>query len=173
MFVLLILLITGPLWKPPASMQLTLALASIALLGAVAYASFGKIKPWARILFKIFGVDTKTTESAVTEDRIIISLIVVVFVLTGIVIIFFFVFRDTSAMRRHPKPMDEDFPEQPYKKQLERFSDILTERLSTLDNETKWDDYFFAPLEAEVEIISGRRSRKKLVDYSTQRYIVF
>jgi hypothetical protein len=67
-------------------------------------------------------------------------------------------------MGRHSKSLDKDFPKQSYQKQLELFSELLAERLSALDHETKWDDYCFAPLEAEVEVVSGRRHRRKLLD---------
>jgi|SRR5271157_1712919 len=68
-------------------------------------------------------------------------------------------------MRQHPKLLDEEFPEQGYREKLERFSTVLQDRLGRLDEETKWDDYFFAPLEAEVEVVESRQlRRRKIVD---------
>ena len=93
-----------------------------------------------------------------------LSVAVLVFVLIGL----YFVNRvgtDESIMRIHPKPLDEDFPEQGYKEKLKRFCTVLQSRLDSLDEETKWDDYYFAPLEAEVEVVDSRQVRKrKIVD---------
>jgi predicted NACHT family NTPase len=67
-------------------------------------------------------------------------------------------------MKTHPKRLDLDFPEQTYRMQRKRFIEILRNRLGILDEETKWDDYFFTPLDAEVEINASQSSRKKIVD---------
>lgn len=72
--------------------------------------------------------------------------------------------RDRSVMRKHPKSIDKDFPEQTYRRQLQRYAQIFSTRLNVIDEETKWDDYFFTPLDAEVEVLSGGQRTKRVVD---------
>ena len=165
--VLAVLWITRPMWKPSGATdtRTRVALSSLTIISGVALAILGKTpeaKPFVRSLLSILGIEPRTVESVVAPDRVV-SVLTLALTIFGVFIVNWLV-RDTSPMSRHPKRLDEDFPEQPYRKQLERFSAILMERLATLDNETKWDDYFFAPLEADVQILSGRRQRRKVVD---------
>jgi hypothetical protein len=164
--VLLILWLTRSIWQAPESGNTRVRLNSLTVISGVALAIVGRT-PTAKTLIgahvlRPLGLQPTTIEQAPSSDRVI-SAVVLAFVLIGLFIVNWLT-RDKSAMRKHPKPFDEEFPEQTYREQLQRFADILSNRLSTLDDETKWDDYFFAPLEAEVEIISGRHSRKKIVN---------
>jgi NACHT domain len=163
--VLAILWLTRPLWKPSGHGNARIRLTSLTVISGVALAVAGKTpeaKPVLTTLLTRFGLEHSAAQQVVASDRLL-STLVLTFVLLGVFIVNYFT-RDDSAMQEHPKPLDQDFPEQTYRQQLKRFSEILTTRLTTLDEETKWDDYFFAPLDAEVEVISGRRSVKKIVD---------
>jgi hypothetical protein len=88
---------------------------------------------------------------------------VMIFTLLGIYLVSR-AFVDRTAMKAHPRRIRADFPDQSYEKKLLKLSAVLAQRLSFLDIETQWDDEFFAPLEAEVEISTASSRRKKLVD---------
>lgn len=167
--ILAILWVTRPLWKPPSHDRgLRVQLTSLTVISSVALAVAGKMpeaKPVLRVLLEHIGLQHASAQQIATSDRLTSSL-VLAFTLTGIFLVNWFT-RDKSAMQKHPRPLDQDFPEQTYREQLRRYADILLNRLNTLDDETRWDDYFFAPLEAEVEILSGRRSTRKILDLMT------
>ncbi len=165
--VLGILWLTRPLWKPEShtSTKTRVLLTSLSVISGVALSVLGKTpeaKPLLGKLLAHLGLPAETAKNVSAADRFI-SASVLIFVLLGVAIVNWFS-RDRSAMQKHPRRLDEDFPEQSYREQLARFAQILITRLNTIDEETRWDDYFFAPLEAEVEVISGRRSSKKIVD---------
>ena len=165
--VLGILWLTRPLWKPEShtSTKTRVLLTSLSVISGVALSVLGKTpeaKPLLGRLLAHLGLQAETAKNVSAADRFI-SASVLIFVLLGVAIVNWFS-RDRSAMQKHPRRFDEDFPEQSYRGQLARFAQILITRLNTIDEETRWDDYFFAPLEAEVEVISGRRSSKKIVD---------
>jgi hypothetical protein len=166
--ILAIIWLTSPLWKPSEPSRTRIALSSLGVISAVALAVAGKTpeaKPaLARFLINL-GLAPEAAQKLLPLDHTT-SALVLSFVLAAVLAINWLA-RDRSAMRKHPTPLDEDFPEQTYRQQLKRYSEVLGGRLATLDEETKWDDYFFAPLEAEVEVISGRESRKKIVDLMT------
>jgi hypothetical protein len=162
---LAILWLTRPLWKPSGHGNTRIRITSLTVISGVALAVAGKTpeaKPILSALLMRLGLEHAAAQQLVASDRLL-SALVLTFVLSGVFIVNWFT-RDDSAMQKHPKRLDQDFPEQTYRQQLKRFSEILTTRLTTLDEETKWDDYSFAPLDAEVEVISGRRSAKKIVD---------
>lgn len=164
--VLAILWITGPLWKPASHEgKLKVRLTSLTVISGVALAVAGKTpeaKPILHFLLDHLGLAQESAQQVIGSDRLVSGL-VLAFTLVGVAVVNWFT-RDRSAMQRHPKPLDKDFPEQTYREQLRRFGGLLMTRLNTLDDETRWDDYFFAPLEAEVEVVSGRRLTKRIVD---------
>ena len=165
--VLAILWITGPLWKPSNHEgNLKVRLMSLTVVSGVALAVAGKTpeaKPFlGSVLERLLGLQPAAAQHVAASDRLI-SGFVLTFTLLGVFVVNWFT-RDKSAMHKHPRPLDQDFPEQTYREKLRHYAEILTARLTMLDNETRWDDYFFAPLEAEVEVFSGRRSQKKIVD---------
>jgi hypothetical protein len=166
--VLGILWITRSLWSPSEDSRVRIYLTSLSVISGVALAVLRKAPEAKPILGRIWEFLTfghTPPESMLPSDHWT-SAIVLAFVLTAVFIVNWFS-RDDSAMQKHPEPLDQDFPEQTYREQLRRFSEILISRLNTLDEETKWDDYFFAPLEAEVQIVSGRILRRKIVDLVT------
>ena len=165
--VVAILWITGPLWKPSSHEgNLKVRLTSLTVVSGVALAVAGKTPEAKPLLGRFFEhllhLPPAAAQQVAASDRLI-SGFVLAFTLLGVFVVNWFT-RDKSAMHKHPRPLDQDFPEQTYQQQMKRYSEILMSRLITLDDETRWDDYFFAPLEAEVEVTSGRRSIKKIVD---------
>jgi NACHT domain len=164
--VLGILWVTRPLWQPASNEgSLKVWLSSLAVISSVALAALGKTpegRPILHAILEHFGLEAGSPQQ-ITQSDCLITGLVLAFALVGVFIVNWFT-RDRSAMQKHPKSLDEDFPEQTYREKLRHYADILVSRLNTLDNETRWDDYFFAPLEAEVQVLSGRRPTRKIVD---------
>lgn len=165
LLILAILWITRAIWNPPGYGRTRIRLASLAIVSSVALAIAGKTSSGKLVLTALLsrlGLEHTPMQQPSSPDRFLSS-IILIFTLSAVFLINWLT-RDDSAMQQHPKALDEDFPEQNYRQQLKRYVEILNSRLVTLDDETKWDDYFFAPLEAEVEVTSGQQSRKKIVD---------
>jgi hypothetical protein len=75
--------------------------------------------------------------------------------------------RDKTAMKKHPTPIEKEFPQKEYKVLLERFSSVLRIELHNIDLETNWSPEIFTPLDAEVEIKCESKSLKKVTDLLT------
>lgn len=101
-------------------------------------------------------------ENVLAPDPLI-SVAVMVFTLVAVFIVNWFA-RDTSAMREHPRPFSEEFPEKRYPDKLKQFCEVLHQGLRELNQETNWADAFFTPLEAEVEIVSGTTRKRRFTD---------
>ncbi|MBD2337004.1 NACHT domain-containing protein [Calothrix sp. FACHB-156] len=67
-------------------------------------------------------------------------------------------------MKKHPKSIDKDFPEKPFKKNLEQFSRTLLGDLDKIDRESNWSAEYFTPLDAEVEVQSGSTRKRQVTD---------
>jgi len=165
--VLGVLWLSSPVWKPPGDTGSTkVRLTSLAVVSTVSLAVLGKTpeaKPVLTRILEAIGFKHESALQAATSANGLIVASVLTFVLVLVFAINWFT-RDKSVMQKHPIPLSQDFPDQTYQQQLRRYAQILTSRLNTLDEETKWDDYYFTPLEAEVEVVSGRQSKKRIVD---------
>jgi hypothetical protein len=91
------------------------------------------------------------------------STIVLLFAIIVIWIVNYFM-RDKTVMRQHVKPIDEEFPEKDFKTKLDHFAKILRMELNNIDLETNWNDYYFTPVDAEVEVINNNIRKKKVTD---------
>jgi hypothetical protein len=161
-FIIAILWVTKPLWGAESRNP---AFAYISVVGSVALAVLGKqpeSKPIISTIFVWLHLSPEKAAKVADSDRFL-SCAVMVFVLLGVYIVSRLT-ADRSAMGEHPIGIDKDFPEQDYKKQRTRFIQILDGRLSTLDDETKWDEYYFTPLDADVSISSSGLTRKRVVN---------
>jgi len=92
------------------------------------------------------------------------SILVFIVAVIGIVFINYFYLKDATAMKEHPIPIDEDFPEKTYKERFISFCNFLREDLIKIDRETNWSIEYFTPLDAEVEVQSGSKRLKKVTD---------
>jgi GTPase SAR1 family protein len=72
--------------------------------------------------------------------------------------------RDTTTIKKHSRPIDQDFPEKPFAERFQWFCECLKIDLKKIDMDTNWSDRFFTPLDAEVEVQSGFRRLKKVAD---------
>jgi DNA polymerase III delta prime subunit len=91
------------------------------------------------------------------------SALVLVFAFAVIFIVNYFM-RDKSAMNNHSASIDKDFPEIGFKQKLIKVADCLNFEIRRIDNDTSWTDEDFTPLDAEVEIISNNKRKKKITD---------
>lgn len=66
----------------------------------------------------------------------------------------------------HPVPLDQDFPEESFKRKLQAFCNALQRDLITADQKSNWSPEYYTELQAEVEVLSsnGVASRRKIVN---------
>ncbi|MCP4402492.1 MAG: NACHT domain-containing protein [bacterium] len=95
-----------------------------------------------------------------------LSYAILVFVLIGIFLVNYFM-RDKTAMGTHQTPLEKEFPEKTFKQRLEGFCRVLSDDLQSIDLGTDWDEENFIPLDAEVEMQSGKKRSKKVADLLT------
>ncbi len=165
-FILLLLWLTKPLWAPdkPRPVISALTVVSVCCISDIGQRAGRKNRSFSGLLLWLH-FTPEQAKSVASSDHVL-SGGVMVFVLVGVYLANRFT-GDRSAMTAHPKRLDTDFPEQTYKRQRSRFVEILLGRLATLDDETKWDDYYFAPLDAEVEVSTSDSSHRVIVDLMT------
>ncbi len=74
--------------------------------------------------------------------------------------------RDRSIPGRHPKQIDEDFPEPRFDQKLAAFCSTLEQHLMQTDRQANWSPEFYTELDAEVEIQSaiGSSQRKRVTN---------
>jgi hypothetical protein len=62
----------------------------------------------------------------------------------------------------HPQPVKKDLRNREYQERIESFCGRLKVNLDTLDQEANWSEALFVPLEAEVEVRTGRRRQRRI-----------
>lgn len=91
------------------------------------------------------------------------SAIVLAFAFAVIAVVNYFM-RDRTVMKEHSSPIEKEFPEKDFKVKLKQYVKILENELNNIDIETTWHDFYFTPLEAEVEVIANNKRQKKVTD---------
>ena len=159
--VLALLWVTKPLWTPKESPTKLY----VGLVATVAIACLGKSTTATKLFSELLVALHVPPPTALLTASEVSNLfpLVMLFVLAALYIIVIGT-KDSSAMKVHPKHLDEDFPEERFHDQASRFVQILIARLGMIDEETKWDDYFYSPLKAEVEIVSAHTKRRQIID---------
>ncbi|MFN3076988.1 MAG: NACHT domain-containing protein [Alphaproteobacteria bacterium] len=89
--------------------------------------------------------------------------LVLVFVWSGVAVVNYFV-RDRTVVGRHSGRIDVDFPERNYKERRNDFCRVLKNKLHAVDHETNWSAQYFTPLDADVDVTSGYRHRRRVAD---------
>ena len=115
--------------------------------------------PWRALLtpfIKKYLPDIPILTQGVSAFTLITSLAIVALVS--------FLVRDKTVMQIHKASMNKDFPQPDFKAKLLQYTKILANELNNIDIETNWSDYYFTPLEAEVEIISNNKKKRKVTD---------
>src|SRR5205085_10675130 len=161
--ILSILAVTKEVWAGEGGGKSKIGLASLGI-AAVAIGMNEKFKPILdHLLEPLFGLFPGLEKYLPEETSSAIGLLFLLFV---ILIVNYFA-RDETAMKEHPTPIEKEFPERDYKKQLELFCASLRNYLRNIDIETNWSAAFFTPLDAEVEVQSGSKRLKKVTDLLT------
>jgi hypothetical protein len=75
-----------------------------------------------------------------------------------------YLLRDKTVMQIHKESLRKEFPQPDFKAKLLQYKKILANELNNIDIETNWNDYYFTPLDAEVEIISSNKKKRKVTD---------
>lgn len=93
------------------------------------------------------------------------SLLTLMFVFAVILVVNYFM-RDTPIGGGHPIPLDNDFPEESFKRKLEAFCNAMHRDLIITDQKSNWSPEYYTELQAEVEILSsnGMASRRRIVN---------
>lgn len=68
--------------------------------------------------------------------------------------------RDNTVMREHSGTINKEFPDKSFANRLSNFTRVLRNYLENIDIEINWNDYYFTPLEAEVEVINSSTNKK-------------
>ncbi|UCH94471.1 MAG: ATP-binding protein [Candidatus Aminicenantes bacterium] len=72
--------------------------------------------------------------------------------------------RDNTAMRIHPRPISKDIPDITFKERLKNVCISLSDDLRSIDIKTNWSAQYYTPLDAEVEVNTKNRKKKKIMD---------
>jgi GTPase SAR1 family protein len=148
------------------SKRIQVALKSVGAISALA----GSQPQWKLVinfvLSKIvpFCKDTLVKKNTLSDETSILVFIFAVIAVIAIVFINYFCFKDATAMREHPTPIDEDFPEKTYKERFISFCNFLSDDLTEIDKETNWNMENFTSLDAEVEVQSVSKISRKVTD---------
>lgn len=80
------------------------------------------------------------------------------------VAILFICNRDYTAMKILRGGMYEELKKRDYIRKRERFCEMLRHRLEALNKESCWDEKFFTPMEAEVDVCIKEKQKKRFAD---------
>jgi len=72
--------------------------------------------------------------------------------------------RDTTAMGKHETAIDKDIPDPTFKERMRGVVEALVDDLKSIDNKTNWSMSYFTPLDAEVEVNTGRGRGKSITE---------
>jgi len=131
--------------------------------------NYDKIKPTLKPILSILAGFINSHAKAypflknIKLDENLLSSILIVLIL----IIFFFinyVFKLNTIVLPHQDAIKKDFPELEFNKKLIAISQSLENELNRIDKETNWSDYYFIPIEAEVEIYHNNKKERKITD---------
>ncbi|WP_417327874.1 NACHT domain-containing protein [Halarcobacter sp.] len=74
----------------------------------------------------------------------------------------YFTSREKPILNKHPNKMQDTFKEKNFEEKLKSFCRSLEYDLIRIDKELNWNDSYFIPLEAEVEIKSNKIYRREI-----------
>ncbi|NUO01579.1 MAG: NACHT domain-containing protein [Saprospiraceae bacterium] len=153
-----ILLVSHPVWLPESKTRIRLA--SLALAGAAVLTT----SIWPNLLVEIvryFSPETATQLATTLASAT--SIPVLVFILIAIFLVNYFS-RDTTAMGKHDTAIDKDIPDPTFKEKMRGVVEALVDDLKSIDNKTNWSMSYFTPLDAEVEVNTGRGREKRITE---------
>lgn len=158
----IILYITKAIWLPEGYKRYAVRLVSLGIALSAAF-SFGF---WPRLFENIIKAAIETHfPGFAAKYPIIEASPYLVFAFLSIVIWTVNYFnRDNTAMGIHPKPIAKDIPDITFKERLKNVCISLSDDLRSIDIKTNWSAQYFTPLDAEVEVNTKNRKKKKIMD---------
>lgn len=158
--------VTKAIWLPDGYGRSKVAMMSLAVVMSTTLLVVGARHWFEPLVFEflkeIFGPRFSPVEGTLEGDGKL-SAMVLAFVWSAVYVVNYGL-RDKSMMQVHPVPLDEEFPEKGYRQQLKQFCDVLHHHLRILNTQTNWSDAFFTPLEAQVEIATGSRTKRRITN---------
>lgn len=159
---IVIILITKNTWESEDSLRNKVPLTSLTVISGLA----GSQPIWKSLLKpvseKIPFLKANLPASSQSTDNT--SLLVFFMAVIAIILINYLYFQDATAMKKHPRRIDKDFPEKPFPKRLKQFCGTLLGDLNTIDRDSNWSAEYFTPLDAEVEVQSGSKRKRQVTD---------
>lgn len=76
----------------------------------------------------------------------------------------FGIFGDSTAMGIHSEDGDPEFRKKSFTERNADFCKVLLQRIDKLNRDTDWNENLFTPLEAEVEVVSRNRRKRRYED---------
>lgn len=73
-------------------------------------------------------------------------------------------FQDQTIMKKHHGKVLPPFDSEDFKRRRNNFCSMIKDDIRSIDIDSQWNDYYFAPLEAEVIIEEFNRPKKKTSD---------
>ena len=72
--------------------------------------------------------------------------------------------KDNTAMGIHSDEGDPEFRKRGFAERNKDFCDVLRKRIEKLNTDANWDEHLFVPIEAEVEVVSRNRRKRRYED---------
>lgn len=108
-------------------------------------------------IFKTVGINKTVDVTSETSITITFAIIIFLFIVWKS-------FKDNTAMKKLEDSYDEEFREKNYSEKSEMFCKTLRQRLESLNRESDWSENLFTPVEAEVEVCTRGKRKKKYTD---------
>lgn len=160
--ILLLWWITKGIWLPESKGPFSVMLGSLSF----ALAAIGSSPIWKEIVNTFVVGLLKNKYPEISNNSLVQnspSAILLIFVLSVIFIVNYFS-QSKTLVKPYSKSADKEFPPKDYKKRLEGFCRVLLNDLNKIDHETHWSTEYFIPLNAEVEVRTISRQKRKVMD---------
>jgi DNA polymerase III delta prime subunit len=171
-FIAVMLLLTRNLWTPKEYRKPLLTYFSLGGFWIVATAfitSYERVKPLLSPFIAVVNPlinNALKTYKFLGEIQLTVEMLNAFIVIILIMILFLinYIFRKNTIVLPHPVALKTDLPDLDIKAKIQALSQSLLTELIKIDKETNWSDYYFTPVDAEVEIISNHRKEKRITD---------
>lgn len=154
----LIVILTRTAWESPQQSANKVRIRSLQLAGGVA-ASQPFWKPLLNSSLNPYV--SRLPEPLSSSESPSIALLIFIAIVVFIVNYFM---RDRTAMGQHPTPIEKEFPKRSYKDRFDTFCDYFANDIRKINRENQWNPEAYIPLDAEVEVQSGRKNLRKVTN---------
>src|ERR1700744_4453067 len=170
---IILLWLTQNLWVPreyrrPIISNFTLGGFGISSLLIIT--NYNKVSPLLKPVFSFFipFINTLLLKTNSFKEIKVTTELINTLMIVLLLLLFFainHIFRTNTIVSPHPQKFKKnDFPELGFAKKLSSIGQSLEIELNKIDKETNWNDYYFIPIEAEVEIYHNDKKEKRITD---------